>query len=95
MNADQLNGILRIIVPAIMSAFSGLALAHGFTSESWITFSGCVLTLLVTLVSVAMSWHYHSLPVMIDTVAQSPDVHKVIVTPALAMTTPSLKVVAK
>jgi hypothetical protein len=95
MNPDQINGILRIVVPSVMSTFTGFALAHGFTNESWIAFSASVLTILATLVSVALSWHSHTLPVMLDAVAQSPDVHKVVVTPALAMTTPSLKVVAK
>ena len=95
MTSDQINGIVRIVVPAIMSSLSGFALSHGFTDASWLAVSGAVLTILVTLFSVAASWHSHTLPVMIDTVAQSPDVHKVIVTPALAMTTPSLKVVAK
>jgi hypothetical protein len=85
---------MRIVVPSIMSSLSGFALSHGFTDASWLAVSGAVLTILVTLFSVAASWHSHTIPVMADALADSPDVHKVLVTPALAIATKSVKVVA-
>ena len=94
MNTDQINGILRILVPSVMSTFTGFALAHGFTPELWLSFSASIMTIVATLVAVALSWHSHTIPVMADALADSAEVHKVEVTPALALATKSIKVVA-
>lgn len=87
MNSDQVGGIIR----AVMAAFSGWALEHGFTQDQWLAITGGVLA----AITVAWSYYSNSTKNLIVSVADSPDVHTVVVKdPALANEIPSPKVVS-
>lgn len=87
MNADQIGGIIR----SILMAFSGWALEHGFTQDQWLAISGGV----IAGVTVLWSYYSNSTKNLIVSVADSPQVHTVIVKdPELANEIPSPKVIS-
>ena len=86
MNSDQVGGIIR----AIMATMSGMAITWGFSSEGWVAVTGGIVAVVVALWS-----HYsNSLPAMISSVAEAPEVKKIYTTPSVAISVPSSKVVA-
>jgi hypothetical protein len=85
MNIDQTGGLIR----AFMAMFAGWALAHGIDAATWLALTGGV----VAVVTALWSLYANSLPKMLESVAKSPEVKKIITTPGLAMTTPHPKVV--
>ncbi len=87
MNADQISGLVR----SIMLTFSGIAIAHGFTDTTWVAFTGGV----VALIGVLWSLYTNSTTSLITSVADKSEVSKVVVTPGLAMSIPSRKVVSQ
>ena len=88
MNSTQFGSMIRII----MGALAGISGTLGVLKDvDWVA----VTSVLVALGTSGWSYFAHTTPKLIATIAESPDVHKVVVTPALAMVVPSLKVVAK
>jgi hypothetical protein len=88
MNIDQLGGVIR----SVMLLFSGWALEHGFTQDQYVAITGGV----IAIVSVLWSLYSNSTNRMIQSVAEKPEVAKVITTePGLAIQIPSDKVMAR
>lgn len=88
MTSDQLGGIIR----AIMAAFSGWALEHGFTNDQWLATSGGI----IAIITVLWSLYSNSTHQLIQSVAEKPEVSKVVTTePGLALQIPNDKVVAR
>lgn len=88
MTSDQIGGIIR----ALMAAFAGYAFEHGVTQDQWLAITGGI----VAIVAVSWSLYSNSTPKMIQTVADKPEVAKVVTRePGLAIQIPSDKVVAR
>lgn len=88
MNSDQLGGIIR----AVLMAFSGFALEHGVTTDQWLAITGGA----VAIATVGWSIYSNSTTKMIQTVAEKPEVAKVVTKePGFAISIPSDKVVAR
>ena len=86
-SSNQIGGTIRALLGPILV----YAAAKGWISNEWIA---GILSIGSVIATVVWSWYTNSVPAMVAAVAESDDVKKVIVTPALAMTTPSLKVVS-
>ena len=88
MNASQLTGIVRIVLGAISGVTGTLGILKGV---DWVA----ITSALVAIIPLVWTYFTHSTPAMIETVAESPVVKKVVVTsPALAMAIPNTKVVS-
>ena len=88
MNSTQIGGLIRTVLAWV----GGYVIAKGWLPSDLVT---NIIGLGTVLAVAGWSWYTNSTPVMVAAIAESPDVHKVVVTPALAMATPNLKVVAK
>ena len=88
MNSTQFGSLVRIIIGAI----AGISGTLGVLKDvDWVA----VTSVMVALGTAGWSYFAHTTPKLIAAVAASPEVHKGVVDPALAMVVPSLKVVAK
>ena len=73
-------------------AFSGFALEHGITTDQWLAITGG----LVAIATVVWSFYSNSTHQLIQSVAEKPEVAKVVTSePGLALQIPSDKVVAR
>lgn len=88
MTSDSIGGVVR----AVMAAFAGWAMSHGFSQEAWLAVTGGVVAIITVLWSLASN----SLLAMVKTVAKSPEVTKVVLAdPAAADAVPSSKVISE
>ena len=86
-NSDQIGGVVR----ALFALFAGWALAHGITADQW----GVIAAGVSIVIGVAVSSLFsNSTAHQINVVAESPDVHAVVLKdPGTAMANPNPKVI--
>ena len=87
MNQEQVMGLIR----GAGFLFAGWALSHGISEESWTAIIGG----LAAAVSTAWSIYSNTIKKQIDNVAASPEVAKVVASPAIVASTNSPKVTAR
>jgi hypothetical protein len=87
MNDIQIGGMIRVVMGAISGVCGVLGIMKGV---DWVA----VTSAMVAFGTLGWSYFAHTTPKMLDAMAKSPEVKKVVTTPAMAMATKNTKVVA-